>query len=80
MNVAVVPAKATNLTLLEKTHDRVLIQWSLVTPMMNFPPGVVQRVEYKSQWDAKDYWEVRSKLNIYIVVLLFKIGSIYEAT
>ncbi|XP_054259785.1 cytokine receptor-like isoform X1 [Macrosteles quadrilineatus] len=54
----VIPAKAANLTMLEKTSSSVLIQWSVVFPMQNFPPGVEQKVEYQSEWDPRDHWTV----------------------
>lgn len=62
----VIPSKAINLTLIEKTSSSALIQWSVGYPMQNFPPGVVQKVEYQSQWDNRDYWQVvnTSHLNI----------------
>jgi hypothetical protein len=56
----VIPTKAANLTMLEKTTSSVLIQWSVVFPMQNFPPGVDQRVEYQSEWDARDKWTVNT--------------------
>lgn len=54
----VIPSKAINLTLIEKTSSSALIQWSVGYPMQNFPPGVVQKVEYQSQWDCRDHWQV----------------------
>ena len=56
--VVVIPSKAINLTLIEKTSSSALIQWSVGYPMQNFPPGVVQKVEYQSQWDSRDHWQV----------------------
>lgn len=54
----VIPAKAANLTVLEKTSYSAVIQWSVVFPMQNFPPGVMQKVEYQSEWDNRDTWQV----------------------
>ncbi|XP_046682111.1 cytokine receptor isoform X3 [Homalodisca vitripennis] len=54
----VLPTKAANLTYLDITSSSVMIQWSVVFPMQNFPPGVLQKVEYQSQWDLRNQWHV----------------------
>ncbi|RZF47644.1 hypothetical protein LSTR_LSTR009528 [Laodelphax striatellus] len=54
----VIPAKPVDLSFVNKTADAVTIQWQVSYPMLTFPPGLVQRVEYRSQWDKDEPWQV----------------------
>ncbi|XP_039299117.1 cytokine receptor isoform X1 [Nilaparvata lugens] len=55
---SVIPAKPLNLSFVNKTADAVTIKWEVGHPMLTFPPGLVQRVEYRSQWDKDVHWQV----------------------
>ncbi|XP_015122629.1 cytokine receptor [Diachasma alloeum] len=54
----VIPAKPSNLTVVNKTSDSVLLHWSVPFPMQNFPPGLHHRVTYQHQWDSRKTWQV----------------------
>lgn len=51
-----IPAKPENLRVKEKTAYSAFLEWSVPYPMQNFPPGLVQRVEYLPQWESRDSW------------------------
>lgn len=70
--VAVIPSKPVNLTVISKTSSSMMIQWSIGFPMQSFPPGILQKVEYKSQWDPRDVWHVSKTevLFVYSTVLM----------
>ncbi|XP_066588811.1 uncharacterized protein [Prorops nasuta] len=54
----VIPAKPTNLSVVNKTSDSALLHWNVSYPMQNFPPGLHHRVTYQNQWDHKKTWKV----------------------
>ncbi|XP_063994915.1 cytokine receptor isoform X2 [Diachasmimorpha longicaudata] len=54
----VIPAKPTNLTVLNKTSESALLHWTVPFPMQNFPPGLHHRVTYQHQWDSRKTWQV----------------------
>lgn len=53
----VIPAKAEKLRVKEKTSYSATIEWLVPYPMQNFPPGLVHRVEYLPQWEARESWQ-----------------------
>jgi hypothetical protein len=54
----VIPAPATDLTIVNITVTSVTLKWSVPYPMDLFPPGLVQKVEYQSTYDDSDKWLV----------------------
>lgn len=52
----VIPGKPENLKVINKTAYSAYLEWSLPYPMPNFPPGLVQRVEYLPQWESRESW------------------------
>ena len=53
-----IPAKPTNLTVVNKTLDSALLHWSVSFPMQTFPPGLHHKVSYQNQWEEQDDWKV----------------------
>ncbi|KAJ8664784.1 hypothetical protein QAD02_006446 [Eretmocerus hayati] len=54
----VIPARPTNLTVVNKTTNSALLHWSVSFPMQNFPAGLHHKVEHQNQWDRRDAWKV----------------------
>lgn len=54
----VIPAPATDLTIVDVTVTSVTLKWSVPYPMDLFPPGLVQKVEYQSTYDDSGKWLV----------------------
>lgn len=52
----VIPGKPENMKVKEKTAYSALLEWSLPYPLQNFPPGLIQRVEYLPQWESRESW------------------------
>ncbi|PNF42338.1 hypothetical protein B7P43_G03672 [Cryptotermes secundus] len=54
----VIPAPATDLTIVDVTVTSVTLKWSVPYPMDLFPPGLVQKIEYQSTYDDSGKWLV----------------------
>lgn len=46
-----------NLSLINRTSESVCLQWGVPFPMQIFPPGLIHKVRYQSQWDTRDHWD-----------------------
>ncbi|XP_029156701.1 cytokine receptor [Nylanderia fulva] len=54
----VIPEKAVNLLVLNKTSNSALLQWSLPFPLQSFPPGLTYKIMYQNHWDKIKDWKV----------------------
>ncbi|XP_011502285.1 PREDICTED: cytokine receptor [Ceratosolen solmsi marchali] len=54
----VIPARPTNLTVVNKTLDSVMLHWSVPFPMQTFPAGLHHRVAHQNQWDGRKTWQI----------------------
>lgn len=54
----VLPAPATDLTISNMTTNSAILKWKVPFPMQLFPPGILHKIEYQSQWDSMDTWVV----------------------
>ncbi|KMQ98366.1 cytokine receptor [Lasius niger] len=54
----VIPEKAVNLSVLNKTSNSAMLQWSLPFPLQSFPPGVTHKIMYQNHWDKDKDWKV----------------------
>lgn len=56
----VIPDSPINITVVDKTQSSAMLRWS-VGPMSLFPPKLIHKIEYKSQWDSNpEHWHVSS--------------------
>ncbi|CAB0032240.1 unnamed protein product [Trichogramma brassicae] len=53
----VIPARPSNLTVVNKTLNSAMLYWSVAYPMQNFPPGLHHRIAHQSQWEDRDSWQ-----------------------
>ncbi|KAL7307372.1 hypothetical protein TKK_0000559 [Trichogramma kaykai] len=53
----VIPARPSNLTVVNKTLNSATLYWSVGYPMQNFPPGLHHRISHQSQWEKRDSWQ-----------------------
>ncbi|XP_043283001.1 uncharacterized protein dome isoform X2 [Venturia canescens] len=54
----VIPARPVNVSVVNKTLNSTLLQWSVPFPLQNFPPGLHHRIAYQHQWDNRKTWRV----------------------
>lgn len=57
------PEKPVNLQAHNITTNSIDLTWSVPFPLQNFPPGLLHRVEFRSEWEPEGTWEVGFKLN-----------------
>ncbi|KAJ9579351.1 hypothetical protein L9F63_024541 [Diploptera punctata] len=54
----VLPDPPTDLTISNMTINSAVLKWKVPFPMQLFPPGMLHKIEYQSQWDSMDTWMV----------------------
>ncbi|PSN47868.1 hypothetical protein C0J52_01267 [Blattella germanica] len=54
----VLPAPPTDLMIVNTTTNSTFLKWKVPFPMQLFPPGILHKIEYQSQWDSMSTWLV----------------------
>ncbi|XP_046405869.1 cytokine receptor-like isoform X2 [Ischnura elegans] len=60
----IIPAEPMYLRIVNQTLRSILLKWEVPYPLTNFPPGLIQKIEYQHQWMPRDLWLVANTTNL----------------